>query len=490
MELIKNFHWYADGSRQDMVVDNAKVVWRGPSGTGPVAQFETDLNGQTIAPGFVENHCHVIASGFDLTRLNLSGLNSHAEVLDAIRDRHRSDPDGWLLAVQYDQNRYAEGPIHARQLDLISETRPILLRHFNGHASVANSAALREAGITPSTPDPDGGTFGRDSDGSLNGTLLEDAHEVVWNAVPAPRHEDVVEAILAAGQSMANFGITVACDMQTGRPDAVAELEAYTEALKRGCAVDLRLMIQWRCLFGSRANPALLRERIMEFEATGRGRILGVKIFVDGAIGSLTAAIYGAYEGHSMQHDGWSGQLMYSPERFHEMVQRADAAGYQVAVHAIGDYAADLAMAAFEATENSARHRIEHIMIMSDAQLDRLARTGCHATMQPEFLHRFGHAYQRNLGPERTQKLKRFRAAIDCGIPLSFSSDRPIVPGDPRDAIRTATNRPEGFDPNENISMAEAVRAHTRVAAECMSDQERFGTLEPGSDARYVVLEG
>ena len=333
-----------------------------------------------------------------------------------------------------------------------------------------------------------GGAFGRDADGTLNGLLLEAAHERVWDAVPNPSVSEMADAIMAAGESMAGYGISVACDMQTGRPDLLAELDAYRIALERGCPVDLRLMLQWRAVFGPRADQEVIAERVAAFEATGRGRVLGIKIFADGAIGSLTAAIYGAYEGHLAQHGTWSGQLMYPPERFNQMVQTAHDAGYPVAVHAIGDYAADLVMDAFAATDEPSRHRIEHIMLMSDSQLDRLAALGCHATMQPEFLHRFGHAYRRNLGPSRTAKLKRFRSALDRGIPLSFSSDRPIVPGNPRDAIRTASQRPEGFAPAESITLTEAIAAHTETAAACMQDDSRFGTLAPGSDARHVIV--
>lgn len=490
MELVQNFRWFETGELQDMVTADGKVVWRGPAGQGPVAGPGRDLLGATIAPAFIDNHCHIIASGIDLGRLNLSGLDSHSAVLDALRDRNISEPDGWLLAVQYDQNRYAGGHLTRTELDQISSTRPILLRHFNGHASVANSAALAMAQVTAETPDPEGGAYRRDASGVPDGVLLEAAHERVWGYVPDPSIEGMAEAIIRAGESMASYGISVACDMQTGRPDLLSELKAYTMALEKGCPIDLRLMIQWGARFGRRAaSPEVIQEHIDAFEATGRGRVVGIKIFADGAIGSATAAIYGAYEGAETEHGNSSGQLMYAPEKLKTMTCTAHDAGYAVAVHAIGDYAADLVMDAFEATDEPSRHRIEHIMMMSDAQIERLAKIGCAATMQPEFLHRFGHAYLRNLGADRTAKLKRFRSVVDAGVPLSLSSDRPIVPGDPRLAIRTASHRPDSFDSSENLTEIEAIFAHTVEAAKCMGDTGRFGTLAPGSDARYVVVD-
>jgi len=155
-----------------------------------------------------------------------------------------------------------------------------------------------------------------------------------------------------------------------------------------------------------------------------------------------------------------SGQLIYSPTRLREMVQTAHRAGFRVATHSIGDYATDLVMDAYEATGEPSRHRIEHAMLLSDAQIERLAGLGCAVTFQPEFLIRFGHSYRRQLGPERMARLKRARSLLDAGIPLSFSSDRPIVPGDPKDGIRAAVHRPEGFDPAENITLPEAFRAY------------------------------
>ena len=167
------------------------------------------------------------------------------------------------------------------------------------------------------------------------------------------------------------------------------------------------------------------------------------------------------------------------------MVRTAVDAGFPVAIHAIGDYAVDLVLDAFEASPHP-MHRLEHAMILSDAQIERIARVGCFVTMQPEFLQKLGHVYRRQLGPERTARLKRARSVIDAGIPLSFSSDRPIVAGDPRDGIRTAVHRPEGFAPDENVAWAEAVRAYTVEGSRANGDGTRYGSLEPGSVAHWI----
>src|SRR5207253_2957968 len=141
-----------------------------------------------------------------------------------------------------------------------------------------------------------------------------------------------------------------------------------------------------------------------------------------------------------------------------------------------------------EQLDSARHHRIEHAMILSDAQIERMAALGCKCTMQPEFLMRCGHSYNRQLGPERAALLKRCRSVLDAGIPLSFNSDRPIVAGDPVAGIRTAVNRPEGFDPSENVTMEEALLAYTSSGAFSNDDAEIMGSLTVGQLADFQVL--
>jgi len=214
--------------------------------------------------------------------------------------------------------------------------------------------------------------------------------------------------------------------------------------------------------------------------------VKGIKIFADGAIGSATAAIYGSYRNQPVTET--SGQLIYNPERLNMMVQTAHDAGYAVAVHAIGDYAIDLVLDAFASTDEPNRHRLEHAMILSDAQIERIGNLGCFVTMQPEFLLRFGANYRRQLPDEKSWNLKRFRSVIDAGIPLSFSSDRPIVSGDPRDGIRLAVTR-EGFSPEERVTPVEAIRAYTEGGAVAMGLADRFGRIAVGHPAPLVAFD-
>lgn len=494
-----NFHWGLTGELQTMEVAKGRVLSRGPMEPGVDA---IDLSGEWMLPKFVDSHCHILPMGLDMQKLHLGPSGTHETVLDAVRDRFASVEDGgWLLAVYYDQTRYQDGRHLTREdLDVISREVPILLRHVNGHASVANSAALARAGVAEDIANPSGGEFQRDSAGRLTGVLFEAAHEHVSRAVPNPSLDEMVKAILDAADSMAAMGIGTAADMMTGRYDLLQELKAYRIAAKRS-PVRFRLYVQWGTMFGPRAAPREEVEDVLKKMDSSSCKVAGIKIFADGAIGSATAAIYGKYASAGSaptssvmpplgtRHpapEGVSGQLIYSPDKLKQMMLTAHEAGYQVAVHSIGDYSTDLVLDAFGATGEPSRHRIEHAMLLSDAQIERMAGLNCFCSMQPEFLMRFGHSYKRQLGPERAALLNRTRSVKDAGIRLSFSSDRPIVAGDPWDGVMTSSNRPEGFDPSENVTREEALLAYTREGGRALGDTD-LGGLDKGEIADFAL---
>ncbi|MDI9638787.1 amidohydrolase [Kamptonema cortianum] len=477
--VLKNVHVWGQGVT-DLAIANGKFAQVG----GDIAGDET-WTGKWILPGFIDAHCHILPTGLDLQKLHLGDCQSPEDVLDkvAARDRELGDGD-WLMAVHYDQTKFPGAEHLTRhQLDAVT-TRPTILRHVNGHASVANSTALIHAGITNETKDPDGGTFVRDASGELTGVLLERAHEEVTSSAPSPTLEQMVDAIMAASQEMAKFGITNATDMMTGRFDLDLELQAYRIASEKNCPIRLRMYLQWAPVLGSRRiDPARLRELIAAMNPD-KCEVLGLKVFADGAIGSATAAIHGKF-----LTTGGNGQLIYREDRLAKIIADIDAGGWRCATHTIGDRSTDLVMDAYEKSSDPRRHRIEHIMIMSDQQIERLAKLGTHATMQPEFLHAFGHAYRAQLGDDVAAKLKRVRSVLDAGIPLSFNSDRPIVLGNPWVGINAAVNRPSGFDPAEAVTLKEAVDLYTQGGAKANFEEHRTGSIEVGQFADFQVYD-
>lgn len=477
-----------------MLVSDAKVWPTGATGfaveNGRFSQVGGDLKGgewagHTIMPGFIDAHCHILPTGLDLLKLNLSNCWTEGEVLDAVRDwLPNIEPGQWLHATQYDQNRWGSH-LSRHQLDKLSNEVPILLRHSNGHASVANTAALRAAGVEHETPDMEGGEYVRDENGELTGVLLEKAHERVTSKAPEPSLDEMVAGILRAGESMAGYGITSATDMMTGRWDLAKELEAYRLASEQGCKIRLRMYMQWREVLGNGAiEPALLKD-LMSAMDESKCKVLGLKVFADGAIGSATAAIYDRFV-----TTGGQGRLIYSPEKLAQIIADIDAAGWRCSVHTIGDRSTDLVMEAYEKTRDPKIHRIEHAMILSDAQIERMAKLGSHVTMQPEFLYRFGHAYRAQLPDGIWQNLKRVRSVLDAGISLSFNSDRPIVAGDPWDGIRSAANRPEGFSSAEAVSIEEGIDLYTHGGAIANFEEDELGMIEVGYRADFQVREG
>ena len=502
-KVYANAQWGLTGEIRSLIVEDGRVIETASTLDVPEA---IDLRGKWILPALIDAHCHVLPTGLDLQKLHLGACSTKVEVLDAVRDWERTlEGDRWLLAVHYDQNRFDDSlHLTRHELDAISNERPILLRHVNGHASVANTAALRRAGLEFDAPDPAGGSYGRDETGLLNGVAFEDAHERVNSVIPAPTLEEMVDAILRAGKLMASRGILCASDMMTGRFNLLREIEAYRLAAEQGSPVRIRLYCQWSEVFGRRgigAEPLRAADALLDSSTC---RVAGIKIFADGAIGSASAAIYGRYSGEKANGpilsknsrsagatapDGVevSGQLIYSPDRLNEMVRTADEAGFQVSIHTIGDYSTDLVMSAYEALGDAAKHRIEHAMILSNQQVERMARLGSFCTMQPEFLYRFGVTYLKQLGPERAAKINRMRSVTDAGIPLSLSSDMPITSGDPWLGMDAAVNRPAGFDPAEGLTAEEALVGYTSAGADVNLDAD-LGSLQPSQWADFLIL--
>jgi predicted amidohydrolase YtcJ len=468
----RNARDWRDGTPLGFLVQNGKIVQK----SNDLVESDTviDMNGRTVMPGIFDCHMHVLNAGLDLSALNLHDCNSRSEIEELVRERSAKTPSGqWLLAVHYDSNRFPDGrDVHADELDEWTGGRPAILRQVSGHACIASATAMKMAGITKSSVDPSGGRIVRDECGEPTGLLEENAMGLVYSASPKPTRETMIEAIRLAAESLQSFGITATCDMSTGQYNLADELAAYESAK---VSTRIGLYILWSRVFEEDG-----RQRVFEFPESDTLRVSGIKLFADGALGSGTAAIYGEYE------TGGDGMLIYEPDDLKRRVKIASDAGFRVAVHAIGDRALDIVLDAFEATGTPESHRLEHAMILSDEQIERIRKLNVAITMQPQFLLEFGHAYKRRLGPDRASKLKRIRSLLDAGVRVALSSDRPIVSGDPWKGIDAATNRPVGFDSSENISRQEAIRLYTQSGANI--DGWQFGSLEVGQFADFIEV--
>jgi len=480
--LFTNGRWGFDGSPLSFLVENGHVVHRGDGTLIPEREADKciDLEGGYVLPGFVDCHCHILATGLDLSRLNLLGTTKKEEVYEKLLQWSKNmHDDEWLLAVHYDANRFDDRrDITAEELETLLPGRPIVLRHSSGHACVVSKKALALAGIGTTTENPPGGTIVRNEKGNATGLLLENAMSLVYRIVPKPSLAEMKTAIRKALESMVSYGITCASDMTTGSVNFEDELRAYREVSEE-LPVRVKLYLDWNAMFGSlrektpgKANFSINHDSL---------RINGVKLFADGAIGARTAAMYVPYT------NGNTGCLIHEQEELNEKVRMADEKGLQIATHAIGDRAIDAVLEAYEKTTNPSTHRIEHAMVLSPSQISRIERMGIKLAMQPEFLLRFKNTYYEALGDERASKIKPIRSLLASRIPVGFSSDRPIVSGDPWLGIQAATLR-EGFAKEEKISFEAALRAYTSGGAEVNGERD-YGRLEPGEFADFQVYE-
>jgi hypothetical protein len=399
----------------------------------------------------------------------------------------------WVRGSRYDQNTFP-GAAHPTRADLDAAfpDRPVWLTQTSKHAGAANSVALKLAGITRETPDPDGGEIVRDASGAPTGVLLESAMGLVARHVPRPDRAGMTAAIRRACEALARAGITSASDLNTGWIDLETEIAAYRTAAEEGAPVRMTLCPH-AVEFGSPDQiPNRSEFELAMFPQSDMVRLGPIKLFSDGALTVRTAALRDPYV------DGTgSGMLLHEPEELHAYMAVAHARGWQIATHAIGDLAVEVVLDGYEAAQTSVprtgcRHRIEHAMLVDEGLIRRFVELGVIPVVQPEFVARLGDAYILGLGRERADHLNPNTTMQRAGLPIPFSSDCPIVPGAPLDGIRAAcrrtTRKGTVLGPDERISAEEGLRNYTYWAAYSTFDENETGAIAPGKRADLCVL--
>lgn len=502
--------------RADLVVQNARVytfdetnpkaealaAWRGrilavgrreemADLIGPATRV-LDVHGATVLPGFHDAHCHILLFGLSLVEVNVREAQTVGEVAKAVAVRAQREPPGkWIRGGGYNDNKLAERRHPNRHdLDPVSPHHPVWLLHISGHMGVANSLALDRAGITRDTPDPPGGRIVRDDNGDPTGVLLETAQDLVKRVLPPYTLQETKAALAAAGQQMASEGITAAQDAWAGWI-APEEFRAYQEAVEEG-RLPQRV---WLLVDVDRLN---VRDDRFDFAFglhTGFGsdrlKLGAVKIFVDGSLIGRTAALREPYA----DPPGVSGMLVRDPLTLVELVRRAHVGGWQVAMHAIGDRAVEVALDAIERVMGpdpaAFRPRIEHCGVVPPDLRERLRRLRPVVVTQPRFLYELGEGYRVALGWERLRW--KLPVAGLRGVPLALSSDRPVVDGAPLKGIQAAVTRRtrDGWTlaPEEAISAEEAMWTYTVGGAYAARAEAEVGTLTPGKWADCVVVD-
>ena len=444
-----------------------------------------DLRGRAVLPGFVEPHAHAYWEGFVAGMALLAGRERRAAIRGVPGAAEHLGPDAWLVA-RYDPTGWDRPDDPTRDdLDRAVPDRPVLLAHISGHAVAANSLGLALAGLARASEDVPGRMMiERDDAGEPTGILRgPDAWDRIAAAMPVPTPAEGQAALARAAARLAADGVTSVADADLGSTGGVsAELAAWGEAIASG-AMPLAVALMpglVRIAPGvgdavpspadiAAALPEAVRDRLC---------LSHVKLKADGALTTHTAWLGAPYD--DAPH---AGGPVHDPAALAERIRRAVAAGWAVATHAIGDAGVAAVLDAYAAAPAppGTAHRIEHAMLLDEDLVARLAASGVTAVVQPEFLAWAGPTYRARLGEERAARLLPFAALLEAGIPMPFSSDRPVVPGAPLDGVRAALRH----DPA--LSIAEAFHAWTAAAAAVLGDDEA-GRIEVGRRSDLVIL--
>ncbi len=434
-----------------------------------------DVAGRTVVPGFIDAHAHLCDSAGEGAWTRLSGTRTLAEAVGRLKRTATATPPGdWVIGVDWDEAKWPERRYPARDdLDRASAAHPVVARRIDCHMGSLNSLALeRAADLTGERG------FEVDGAGRPTGILKEDAFAAFHRRFETG--EAGVERGLAAVTRMAHrLGITSIHD--------IVDLPAwrvYQHARRKG-----RLGLRVYAMPRDALLPSLAGTGMM----TGLGdawlRLGAIKVFSDGSLGAYTAALRNDYIGRP----GERGVLVHPPEELRQILAAAHGAGFQVAIHAIGDAGIEAVLDALEHVQaevprKDARHRIEHFELPDQTMLDRAKRMGVLASCQPNFVGQWsrpGDVYETRLGPERASRNNPYRRMLQRRIPLCFGSDG--MPYGPLFGIHSAVN---GYFEDQRISPEEAVRAATAGGAFASFEEGLKGTLEPGKLADFVVLEG
>ncbi|WP_141730776.1 amidohydrolase [Oligoflexus tunisiensis] len=452
-----------------------------------------DLKGKAVYPGFHEGHGHLKGLGYQLVRLDLSGVTDLKVVQDKVKKEIAKTPKSeWVLGRGWDQNLWSRKEFPSRQdLDKLGADFPVALTRIDGHALWVNTLALKKAGITRKTPDPAGGKIIRDAQGEATGILVDRAMDLVRAIIPPESPAQSEKAIRAALARCVELGLTSFHDAGVG----AADIAIYEKLLAEG-ALPLRVNVM---LSGS--DEALL-DRYMKSGPVVKGdhqlQIRSVKLMADGALGSRGAAMLEPYA----DQPGYSGLEILTEEQVYQATKRFAKAGFQTAVHAIGDRSNRSVLNAFERVikefpKTDLRLRVEHAQILDAQDIPRFGKLGIIASVQPTHLTSDAPWVPTRIGMGRMeegayvwQKLRQSKAVLVSG------SDTPVESANPLWGLYAAVTRqtqerhpPKGWSFDQHLSMAEALESYTKNAAFAAFWDKDMGTLEPGKYADIVVLD-
>ena len=448
-------------------------------------------HGRLVIPGLADGHTHFIGGGFQLASVDLRNAATPQEFIRRLREYARTvKPGEWITGGDWDHTLWPGQPLPRHEwIDSVTPSNPVFVSRLDGHEALANAAAMKVAGITKDTPTPAGGEILRDpKTGEPIGIFKDQALDLIGRVEPDPSPEQQDSALARALAHAASLGVTATAHMAA----SWADLAAYRRLEKAGrltMRVALYLPLeQWRAVADTvrRAGPG-----------DDWVRIAGLKGFADGSAGARTAAFFQPYADST----GYAGLLQHPPQDLATWIGNADSAGLQVAVHAIGDRANALILSIYDSVTmahgpRDRRFRVEHAQHLRPQDIPLFGTLGVIPSMQPYHAIDDGRWVEQRIGPLRIKTTYAFRTLLDTGAKLAFGSDWTVAPLDPISGIYAAVTRrtldgknPNGWVPEQRITVGEALRAYTAGNAYATFADKRRGTLAPGYDADVVVID-
>jgi predicted amidohydrolase YtcJ len=479
-----------------VVNDKGKIVQVLRDGQDAVMPIErrVDVGGRTLLPGLIDAHGQVIDSpggdmglGLMILQLDLNGTSSIADLQQRLAAYAKANPGtGWIVGRGWNQELWPDKRFPtAADLDAVVPDRPVMLARVDGHAVIANSAALKIAGVTSAARDPQGGKIERDAKAEPTGLLVDNAIALVASHVPEPSPEMMDRGLEAAQDFLLSNGITTVADMGTSK-------SSWAAMQRLGAARKLRMRI---IAYADGSQP-LANERPTEWQYDDRLRMVGFKLYADGALGSRGAWLKRPY---ADKPDTSGLQFLKNAE----LLAKADEAasrGFQIAAHAIGDAANAQVISAYEQLSRKygkeRRWRIEHFQIADPADIPRLAPAGIIASMQPTHQTSDRLMAEKRLGPDRLRGAYAWQSVIKSGARIAFGSDFPVESPNPFPGLSAAVSRQDingqpqgGWIPEERVSFEQALSGFTRDAAYAGFAEQKIGALEPGKWADFIIVD-
>lgn len=461
-----------------------------------------DLEGKTVIPGMIDAHVHFLNLGNRLLQLDARNVRDKDEIIERVAERvTQAAPGEWIQGRGWDQNRWSIKEFPTKEeLDAASPDNPVYLGRVDGHAAWVNSRALEIAGITEETEDPPGGQIIRYASGEPAGTLVDNAFRLVTAHIPPISRDQKRRAFALAVEECLSSGLTGVHEAGGYRED----IELYAEMMEAD-EFDLRINEFLRWPTDEQTLPHTYEDLDYYLEQgpqiglyDNRLTIRGIKMSIDGAMGSRGAALLEPYEDDPDN----VGLFRLSEDEIYETILRGVDAGFQVTTHAIGDSANRVVLDAMERAlaetdAQDTRLRIEHAQVLHPDDVARFAELGVIPSMQPTHCTTDMNWIETRIGEERTRYAYAWRSLLDTGIRIAGGSDAPVEPVQPLPGIYAAITRrdletgwpgEEGWHPEQKVTREEALRMFTLDAAYAGFDEDLKGSLEPGKLADIVVL--